>query len=100
VSKCLLLYVVISPKYMYYWNGPHVQCVFLFWNINIARLGLRSSRCFSLKCKYCIWLGSRSNVCFNLECKYCKVGSHVQCVFQFWNASIVRLGFMLKMTYA
>jgi hypothetical protein len=75
------IYVVISLKYGYYWNGPHVLCVFKFWNVGIVRLGPRFSLCFSLKCEYCIWLGPRSNVCINLECKYCKVGSYVQYVF-------------------
>jgi hypothetical protein len=28
VSKCLIIYVIISLKYGYYWNGPHVNCVF------------------------------------------------------------------------
>jgi hypothetical protein len=86
------LHVVISLEYGYYKHGSHVQCVFLFWNVGIARLGPRLNACFSLKCRYCTWLGPKSSVYFSLECKYCKIGSHVQWVFQFGNVSIARLG--------
>jgi hypothetical protein len=72
------------------------MCVLVLKCRGIARLGPMSNVCFSLKCRYGTWLGPRSNVCFSLECRYCKVGSHVQCVFQFWNASIARLGSMFN----
>jgi len=43
-STMFNLYVVISPKYKYYnWNGPHVECVFYFWNVGIAMSGLKSN---------------------------------------------------------
>jgi hypothetical protein len=67
--------------------------------VRYCKVGPRSSVFFSLKCKYCIWLGPRSSMCFSLECKYYKVGSHVQSVFWFWNASIARLGPMSNVCF-